>query len=251
MYLCYVDESGDSGLVGSPSSHFALSALLVHESKWLATLDALRDFRRHLKSKYGLKMGEEIHAAAFITRPGDLVRIPKWHRLMILREVLDFQASLDHVRVVNVVADKVTRAAGDELFLQAWQRLIQRVHNAVTQGPLPQGHPENAMLFIDASDEPALRTLVRKMRRYNPVPNKGRPGYRQVLVTSILEDPVHRDSNHAHFIQLADVNAYFLYQSFHPNAYIRKRTAHTFIRRLDPILPRSAAPLHPLGIHVF
>jgi hypothetical protein len=37
MYLAYFDESGDSGLVGSPTKFFVLSCVLVHQDDWLAT----------------------------------------------------------------------------------------------------------------------------------------------------------------------------------------------------------------------
>ena len=36
MFLMYVDESGDSGLINSPSTHFVLSGLVIHESDWIA-----------------------------------------------------------------------------------------------------------------------------------------------------------------------------------------------------------------------
>ena len=31
MYLMYVDESGDSGLVNSPTRYFVLTGMVVHE----------------------------------------------------------------------------------------------------------------------------------------------------------------------------------------------------------------------------
>lgn len=41
MYLLYVDESGDTGHVNSPTKHFVLSALVIHEDQWLNILDDL------------------------------------------------------------------------------------------------------------------------------------------------------------------------------------------------------------------
>lgn len=52
MYLIYEDESGDSGTLNSPSRYFVLSGLVVHELRWLATLDAIVDF----EDTYGIGM---------------------------------------------------------------------------------------------------------------------------------------------------------------------------------------------------
>jgi len=35
VYLMYVDESGDTGLDGSPTDHFVLTGFVVHEADWL------------------------------------------------------------------------------------------------------------------------------------------------------------------------------------------------------------------------
>jgi len=48
MYFFYVDESGDTGLVNSPSRYFVLSGIVVHELKWHDTLEAIIAFRRSL-----------------------------------------------------------------------------------------------------------------------------------------------------------------------------------------------------------
>ena len=34
MYLMYVDESGDVGMVNSPSRYFVLVGLVLHELRW-------------------------------------------------------------------------------------------------------------------------------------------------------------------------------------------------------------------------
>ena len=108
MYLLYVDETGDTGITGSPTRYFALSGLVVHESDWGAVLDATIAFRRSLRKTYGLKLREEIHATEFMHRPGELARIQKWHRLRILRDVLDFEATMNgQISILNVVVDKV------------------------------------------------------------------------------------------------------------------------------------------------
>ena len=62
MFLMYVDESGDSGLVNSPTRYFVLTGLVVHELRWHDALNSLVNFRQRMRGKFGLKLREEIHA---------------------------------------------------------------------------------------------------------------------------------------------------------------------------------------------
>lgn len=84
MYLMYVDESGDTGLTPqSPTNHFVLSGIIVHESRWRDFINALIAFRKTLRSVYGLPVRAEIHASEYInTRAHNL---DKHVRLAILR----------------------------------------------------------------------------------------------------------------------------------------------------------------------
>jgi hypothetical protein len=250
MYLIYVDESGDIGLDHSPSRYFVLSGFVVHELRWNEVLDSIIAFRRSLITAYGLKLREEIHAAHFMFRAGNLARIPKHVRLKILREVLDFQATLPDINIINIVVDKNGKAPAYDVFENAWTRLIQRFHNTLSHRnfPGPQNPIDFGLLVSDRTDEPKLRTLVRRMRRYNPVPHKGASGYRQILLTTLVEDPVHRDSLHSYFIQLADVNAYFLMQKLNPSKYIYNKGARNYFDRLNPVLCRVASSTHPQGV---
>ena len=77
MFMIYVDESGDPGLVNSPTDYYALSGLVVHELRWSVYLDQLINFRKRMQATFGLRVREEIHASAMITRPGRVVRIKK------------------------------------------------------------------------------------------------------------------------------------------------------------------------------
>src|SRR5437868_7043701 len=70
MYLMYVDETGDSGLIGSPTAYFALSGIIVHESDWRQFIDTLIAFRRTMKATHGLPVRSEIHSSEFIASKG-------------------------------------------------------------------------------------------------------------------------------------------------------------------------------------
>lgn len=87
MYVMYVDESGDTGRLRSPTGHFALSSIVVHESRWRDFIDILIAFRKTLRSVHGLPVRGEIHASKFINQRA--FELDKHVRLAILRGVLD------------------------------------------------------------------------------------------------------------------------------------------------------------------
>lgn len=254
MFLVYVDESGDVGVNNSPSDYFCLSAIIIHEQDWHTTLEAIINFRRQLKVGYGFKLREEIHSSHFIHKPKESKRIAKSLRLRLLRDVLDFQATLPNYQVINVVINKKNKAVHADIFELAWQTLIQRIDNTLNYKNFIRSsvRQDSAILFVDKTDEIKLRNLNRKMRRYNPVPNQMGlgSGYRMMPLKFIIEDAVHRDSAHSYFIQLADVNAYFLGQKFSPCSYVKKKGGRNYIERLKPILFTKASKSHPLGIVV-
>jgi len=250
MYFLYVDESGDIGLKNSPTPYFTLSGFVVHELKWHETLEAIIAFRRRLKNNYGLKLREEIHSTDFVHSPGNLSRIHKSLRLKILRDVIDFQTSLSHVNVLNVVVDKQGKTQNDDIFDIAWTTLIQRFHNTIDYKnfPGPQNPQDFGILITDQTEQQKLRLLARKMRRYNPVPSIFSTAPRPMPITTIVEDPVHRNSMHSYFIQLADVNAFFLYQNHLPCKYVKKKGGKNYLHRLDPILCKVATKNNRWGI---
>ncbi len=251
MYLLYVDESGDIGLVSSPSRYFILSGFVVHELAWHNTLEAIIDFRRRLRQRYGLKLREEIHAAHFVNRPSpDISRFRRDIRLRMLREVLDFEATLADVNVLNVLVDKQNKGPDYDVFNRAWTFLFQRFENTISHRnlPGPQNPQDQGVAIVDRTDEVKLRGLLRRLRRYNPVPNISGVGYRQLPMRTMIEDPVHRDSLHSYFIQLADVNAYFLKQREEPCDYVRRKGARNYFLRLDTILCKVASRHDAYGV---
>lgn len=249
MYLMYVDESGDPGVVNSPTRHFALSGLVVHESDWRDVLDRTIALRRQLRAKYSIKLREEVHAAEFVHRGGPVAHIPKWQRLMILRDCLRFQSQLTgRVSILNVVVDKTHRSSPTDVFEWAWMLCIQRFENTISHGNFPGGHREKGLIIVDRTDQGRLRKLLRKMRRYNPVPSMHSTSSRSLALQSIVEDAVHRDSHHSLFIQLADVNAYFLRQKVKPCSFVKKRGARNYFDTLDPVLCKQASRTDPQGI---
>ncbi|MFC1619831.1 DUF3800 domain-containing protein [Candidatus Neomarinimicrobiota bacterium] len=256
MYLMYVDESGDCGREGSPTSHFILSGLVIHELRWKRSLDDLIQFRRLLRSRLGLKLREEIHASELIHRSGVLRRLSRPQRFQILRMFATQLSTMTDFSLISIAVDKTDKPNSNKkehIFEIAWRTLIQRFENTIVNRnfPGPVNPDERGMLFPDQTDEKRLNQLTRSMRRYNPIPHKAQygPGYRNLPLESIIEDPSFRDSAHSYFIQAADLCAYLLYQYLNPCLYMRKVGARNYyINRLAPIHCASVSATNPHGI---
>ena len=240
MFLMYVDESGDVGLVNSPTRYFVLVGLVLHELRWQQTRDELISFRRDLKQHFDLKLREEIHASAMISRPGPLVRIAKHSRLEILRRHADKLAAMPDLSLVCVIVDKLGKPATYNVFERAWEALIQRFENTLAHRnfPGPKNPDDRGMLFPDHTDDKKLNALLRRMRIYNPIPNQPvfGAGYRNLPMRSVIEDANFRDSAHSYFVQAVDVSAFLLYQHFMPSSYMKKKGGQNYFRRLNPIV---------------
>lgn len=250
MYLMYVDESGDPGLVGSPTRYFSLTGLVIHELRWNEYLDRLIDFRRRMRNQFGLLMREEIHAAHFINRPGKLVRIKRNDRLSIIRMLINELAAMQDISIINVVVDKEGKDQEYDVLIKAWEALIQRFSNTLSHRNFngPANPDERGLIVPDNTDAKTIQNLLRKMRKYNPVPNQFGGGFRNLQVTNLVEDPYFKDSRDSYLIQAADVVAFALYQKLAPSSYIKKKSAHNYFNKLEAVLCKVASPRDPDGI---
>jgi hypothetical protein len=252
MYFLYVDEAGDVGLTNSPTRYFVLSGVVFHELRWSAHLDRLVQLRTRLRISTSLKLREEVHAGHMISKPGKLGRIAKHVRLRIIRDVADELVSMGDVTIINVAVDKAGKAPGYDVFQMAWKALLQRFENTLTWHNFagPRNADDMGIVIPDYTHTARLRALIRTMRRYNPVshqPHYG-PGYRDLRIRYIVEDPNFRNSKDSYFVQLADVASFLLYQYLEPNRFMRKKGARGYLLRLEPILCKVCNHKDPLGI---
>jgi|SRR5664280_805520 len=252
MYLMFVDESGDTGLTRSPTRHFILCGLVLHELRWKDTLDGLLAFRRAMRQQFGLKLREEIHASALINNPGALGRIPKYQRLEIVRRFADALAALPDLNLVSVVVDKQGKPDGFDVFESAWMSLIQRFENTLSHRNFlgPKNPDDRGLLFCDHTDDKKLTTIIRRMRYYNPVLNQPQIGfgYRNLTLRYIVEDPNFRDSRVSQFVQAVDMCAYLLKQQQAPSGFMLNKSGQNYFNRLHPICCRFASTKDPNGI---
>lgn len=251
MYLMYVDESGDVGKENSPTRFFVLSAIVIHELRWRATLSNLLEFRRMLRDNKGLKIREEIHCTDFINKPGDLKRIKRNDRLDIIKKCIDWLNSQPQINVFSVVVDKQGRT--DDIFELAWNTLAMRFENTIRYNNFsgPQNADDRGMILSDNTEGEKLRKLIRKMRHYNTIPNTREyytSGFRNVKLEYLIEDPIFRDSQVSFLHQMNDVIAYCVRQKYEPNAYMKKKGGHNFYKRLDNVVVKPVSRYNDLGI---
>ena len=188
MYLTYFDESGDTGVVNSPTAWFVLNAVLVHETAWLETLDALRAFRRGLRTKYGIPVQNEIKALDFRYGRGPFtgLHVSRKQRFDIYRQFMEFEATLK-VRTFSVAIGKAGASArGWEPRTVAWQLAIERVQRFC------ESNDDYATIFPDEGHGFFIRTLMRQMRRSHYIPNRFGGPARLLRIQRVLEDPNER-----------------------------------------------------------
>ncbi|MGQ0663437.1 MAG: DUF3800 domain-containing protein [Pseudomonadota bacterium] len=246
----YVDESGDTGLIRSPTTHFALSGLVIHESRWRDFVNQVAAFRRTLKTVYGLPIRTEIHAAHYIKSP-PISGMRRYIRLAILRNFLDEIAKMNFVSITNIIVDKTGKVPTYDVFTKAWQALFQRFENTLSYGNFPGGHRNDfGLVLTDVTEGRKLQRLVRRMAVYNRLPHMSwaGPGTRNIPILRVIEDPHPKDSKDSYFIQACDTCAYFLLQKFKPNSFIRRSGAQHYLNRLSVVLNTRASHTNALGI---
>lgn len=209
MYIIYVDESGDIGLQNSPTSHFVLACVLVHDSEWLLTLDRLVDLRRDLYTKYGISTREELKST-FLAGGRGVMRALKWdreRRMALLREIIQYEAQRLPVKTFAIAIDKNSATQrGWGVREAAWTFTFQRINRFCEPN-------EYAVIFPDEGDIGFPTKLLRKMRRFSYIPNYYGKGSRSYRVQRIVEDLNFRNSSDSYFLQLADWNAYVAQRS--------------------------------------
>ena len=201
MYFCYVDESGDSGKVKSPTSWFVLAAVLVNDKRWREARTHVGNFRRSLRDKFGVKFDAEFRASDIVKNRGDFdnsgMSFPT--RKALYEAAMRFQRKCGMVRVfaVAVRKDKVGERNVRDI---AWEMAIVRASRFGNEAG------ENVHFIPDQGEINFITKKIAQMRE-RETPN-------------IVEDPSERNSRASWFVQFADLNAYAAARKVHPGRNI-------------------------------
>jgi Protein of unknown function (DUF3800) len=212
MFMAYFDESGDSGLIKSPTRFFVLSCVLVHQDHWLSTLDRLIDMRRQIKKQHGVSTRPEIKATDMRRGRGPLLDL-RWsleRRMAFYRDLMRFQAvELTDIACFSIAIEKAPAFARrkEDIRETAWTYAMQRVDRFCKE------NNDKAMIFPDEGHGRLVKTIIRRMRRHHRAPRHFGSGSISVPTERIIEDPNDRQSHDSYFIQLADWNAFACHRS--------------------------------------
>lgn len=252
MFIMYVDESGDTGISKSPTNYYLLTGIVVHELRWFELLDSLIQFRKKLRESKGLKLREEIHAVKMINSPGNLKRIKRNDRIDILKQCIDWANSQDAMNIITICVDKEKRASPEEVFEFAWKALIQRLENTLNNNNFkgPRNADDKTIIISDNTDYKRIKGIVRKIRKFNYVPNKSafQQGSRNLTIKNLVEDPFMKESTDSFLLQIVDVISYCARQLYEPNLAFKKKGGHKFYSRLSSVIVYAATKKHELGI---
>lgn len=213
MLLAYIDESGNTGAVGSGGSlTYTLGCVLVDADLWPSAFDEILDFRRRVKTKFGVHMRAEIKAQYLTRSSGDLrpYALGAGARHLIYRAHMSVMTQLP-ARAFAVVVDKRNQALTPaQCFDMAWETLLQRLERTSTYEKC------TFAVLHDEGDNDAVRRWVRQSRRFLTSGSIYGGGQNNNPARRLVDDPVPRKSNQSYFIQLADLVAYAAFRSVVP-----------------------------------
>ncbi len=235
MHFVYIDESKDE-------SYCVYSALAIPVYKWHEHLSKVQEFRRGLRESDGIYVKAELHAWKFVSGRGRISasHVSRQRRCEIFRRTLEFITTLEEVKLFNAFSPRSQE-------LEAFQYLVTRVDRTMLEWN------SRALLICDSGNEGALRKLVRKMRRYNPIPSQygcweNGEITKNFPLTRIVEDPFFHKSEDSYFIQLVDFCAYALLRKENPTIKSQQCGISQAFGALEPILVLEASRKDSLGI---
>jgi hypothetical protein len=216
-----MDESGDPGThKGSPTPTYTVASVLVNDRDWLPAFNQLIDFRRYVRTAYGVRMRDEIKASDLVKGSGPWSRLPHGDRVRkrLFRSFMRFQAKSGLFRTFGVVIDKSQCGSADEVRELAWKTAFERLER------FAHANADTVLLIPDVGEYEYRRALARRVRRYSRVGSMTGVGSLSRPFTQLIDDPVQRKSHESYFIQLADFNAYAAYRRVRPVASFPQET---------------------------
>lgn len=244
MLLAYVDESGDTGDVakGGSSLTYTLGCVIVDADGWPSAFDELLEFRRRIRSSFGVPMRAEVKANFLLRNGGDLRKLglaPQARRVIYrshLRVLRDLNA-----RVFAVVVDKRTTDPSATFDL-AWEGLLQRLERTSTK------EKATFALIHDEGEDASIRRWVRRSRRYITAGSAYGRGSFSLAAKLLVDDPVPRRSQHSYFVQMADLTAYAAFRAYvKPGEAIARVCHQDMWDELGPAVHKATTGLRQLS----
>lgn len=208
MYLCYYDESGDDGFPNYSSPFFILTATYLNHLDWKESYQIIYDFRKTIKSDYGLPVKIEMHAKDFLLakRPYKEFSFSIKDRLEIISRFCSLVAKLK-VKVINTCIVKPRIKKKDYNVLDvALTYSVQRIENDLKSDP-----DKRFMIITDTGRVGKMRKTTRRIQKINFIPSKFNPNSYRQEIAMLIEDPLQKDSDQSYYIQLSDLISYVVH----------------------------------------
>jgi hypothetical protein len=214
MLIAYVDETGDTGSIAKAGASrcFGLGCVFLDDIDWKTAFDGLLDFRRRLRSTYGIPMRAEVKAKDLVSGSGPLrpLGLAPAVRSTIYRAHLRILDPL-RLRAFGVVIDKASpQMIGQDIFAVGWITMLNRLER------LSKAEQQTLLVIHDHGENDAVRREVRKARRHLTAGKKFGTGSFVLPLERLIDDPVPRDSKQSYLIQLADIVAYATWRTYVP-----------------------------------
>jgi len=209
MYLCYVDESGDTGAKGS--RHLLLGAAALFEGRW----SYVKQDIEALLGRYfpvGLRPAE-VHCTDVRHGRGPYSRLRPDQRAALLNDLCQaVTAMLDvEVRLFTVVYDKGWWAArnpgksGEDLYLDAFENLVSRF-DLFLRRRRAEDRPSKGVMIVDPHSTSLSAALRSALHRFQS------SGTRWATLYNVIEAVMFLDSHESPGLQLADLCSYAVWR---------------------------------------
>lgn len=230
MFLCYVDESGDTGRRPISSRHLLLGAAALFEGRWTY----VRDDLQRLLAKYfpAPPRPPEIHATEIRRGKGLFARLSHGDRTRLLGEACQVVTSLyaQEVRLLTVIIDKAwwygqhPTASGDDLYLEAFEQLVSRF-DLFLRRLHAEHRTSKGLLIVDPHSGSLSSALKSALGQFQA------QGTRWANVYNVIETALFLPSHESPGLQLADLCSYAVWRLVeHGDDALAKLLADAFDR---------------------
>jgi hypothetical protein len=212
MDLAYIDDSGNTDPGGSAT--FTLGCVVVSADAWPVVFDELIEYRRFLRTSFGIPVRAEIKANYLLRNGGPLrpLGLSESARYAIYRGHLRMHPKLG-LRSFAVVVQKHSlwaREPSGDPRERAWEYLLQRLERMSTLSRTP------VMVVHDEGNGALIRKYCRKARRAGGAGSRLGSGHLSRPARLLIDDPVERRSNENYLVQMADLVAYAAFRNVVP-----------------------------------
>lgn len=204
--LVYYDETGDDGIVNSPTNLFVLTNFYIPTSEWQHDFDLIRFFRKKMKEEYGLHAAQEMHTKNFIRNKNPYHK-QGWSdetRKQILSHFVSIVPNLSGVSISTVIDKRKITTTDYKVLDTALRYSIQRIEN-------DSAGDWNYIIVTDQGRTVPMRKTARAIRVYNPIQSQFDISYMNKPIKFMVEDIFEKDSAESYFIQICDLISYFVY----------------------------------------